>query len=123
MPDLRLGADFEREDQDAMTTDDCEGFLEMPGARDPVETSKNAGTDMLERVARAIAENRWAAKGYAVWESLGQHDREQCFEEARTAVEAMFDPAEAMIDVGNEAVVEAKSAGYIWRVMIFEVQK
>ncbi len=47
-------------------------------------------TEMIERVARAIAVLRWRADDYPVWDALGNADREECFNEARAAIEEII---------------------------------
>jgi hypothetical protein len=51
-----------------------------------------ANSEMIERVARAIAR----CESSDDWEELGQHWKDQFLLEARAAIEAMREPTEAM---------------------------
>jgi hypothetical protein len=50
--------------------------------------------EMIERVARAIAERRFGSSGKYMWQDWTT--------EAEAAIEAMLEPTEEMVDAGRE---------------------
>lgn len=68
-------------------------------------------TEMIERVARAIA----AAGTIVDWDEMSVACQEQFTKEARAAIAAMREPSETMVDAGYQA---SPPVEYIWQAMI-----
>lgn len=60
-------------------------------------------TSMIERVARTIAENGWGARDWDQWPK----ERQKVFmEQARTVIETMRSPTDAMRNAGADSLPE-----------------
>ena len=83
--------------------------------------------EMIERVARKLFDERnriWLGAGgnpdhYVSWEAENDDFREQLRQEARTVIEAMREPTEAMALAGIEADMESGfGATMAWQAMV-----
>ena len=69
---------------------------------------------MIKKIAQAICRHEGEP-----WEAVKANETtEWHMSRALAALEAMLEPSEAMIAVGNEALLECKPVDYIFRVMI-----
>ena len=68
-------------------------------------------TDMIERVARAIARPE-------DWDELKPHWHEVFREQARAAIEAMREPTKRMVDAGRDEDTLTGAIASVWAVMI-----
>lgn len=73
---------------------------------------------MIKKVARAICRVTHRCDTYDTWDHIGSIDRHVLIEASTAALEALREPTEAMIVVGNEALLECKPVDYIFRAMI-----
>ncbi len=85
-------------------------------------------SEMVERVAYAIAKAEQPNMGLS-W-CMNAPNRERCCVLARAAIEAMREPAEAMVEKGSETMdgddnfyIGTRAAKEAWQAMINEAMK
>ena len=73
-------------------------------------------SEMVERVAMALCDERWRGD----WPKLNEGEREDWRGAARAAIAAMREPIEAMINSAHDRIAGEGEIADVWRAMIDE---
>lgn len=76
--------------------------------------------NMIEKVARAIAtaDEQNGGPPYEMLMTMGKHVRNDLYDRAKAAIEAMRDPTDSMISAGEANIQGAEDVRYLFAAMI-----